>query len=45
MEPSPLTILAVGFLLGMEHALDADHMMQSHMLLKYEGPDDSGTQA
>jgi ABC-type nickel/cobalt efflux system permease component RcnA len=27
MESSPLTILAVGFLLGMEHALDADHVV------------------
>lgn len=27
MEPSPLTILAFGFLLGMEHALDADHVV------------------
>jgi len=27
MEPSPLTILAVGFLLGMEHALDGDHVV------------------
>ncbi len=27
MEPSPLTTLALGLLLGMEHALDADHVV------------------
>lgn len=27
MEPSPLATLALGFLLGMEHALDADHVV------------------
>lgn len=27
MEPGPLATLALGFLLGMEHALDADHVV------------------
>ncbi len=27
MEPTPLVTLALGFLLGMEHALDADHVV------------------